>query len=100
MSRKALDAIINAARHVAVSKLKEAAQGSLPKLPVFCATMALEAAHAYLSLYPDMYETEAAPPLEINGDAGRSEADGAGGEVVEMINASESHYAACRWGPN
>ena len=56
-------AIVNAARHVAVQKLDEAARGELSRWHAFGAVVALEAAYAYLKLWGPK---PAAPPAHIH----------------------------------
>lgn len=95
--RDPLGAILNAARTYAEQKLEEAEAGKLAKAPVFCAVLALEAAHAYLRLWgpnaaaPEGDELE---PREIPEQIKMHKPS-----PVELTQGVD-HYGTCEWGPN
>ena len=81
-------AIVNAARHVALQKLDEAARGKLSRLHVFGALMALEAAYAYLKLWGP--KPSGPPPAHIH----------IAQQTAKVCNAPGSERGSADYGSN
>ena len=94
LNRDPLNAIIQAARRYADTRLQEAAERRLSRAPVFVAFIAIEAAHAYLKLWGPRQNDEADQPASVPETVIIKK------PVPVEHTQGMDHYRSCKWGPN